>query len=139
MTRGLQFRPGTSGLVGALLLTTASVAMCTVAVAHAAGVEADRPAAVLVALTFGLGSVFGLASLVELARRQPMPKVVPTVVGVGLAAAFATAGLSPAASSYGVGPLLRLLLAAVAIALVRQTWRLWRPGGAAGPAAELSP
>jgi hypothetical protein len=138
MTRGLQFRPGPFGLVSALLLTTASVAMSTAAVAHAAGDE-DRPVAVLVALIFVLGSVFGLASVVELARRQPMPTVVPTVVGLGLAAAFATAGLSPAASSYGVGPLLRLLLAAVAIALVRQTWRLWRPrrgrrsGGRAQP------
>lgn len=139
MTRGLQFRPGTFGLVGALLLTTACLAVGTVALVHAAGDGADRPAAVLVAVTFALGSVFGLASLVELARLQPMPKVVPTVVGLGLAAAFATAGLSPSASDYGVGPLPRLLLAALAIALVRQTWRLWRPAGTAGPAAELSP
>ena len=126
-TRGLQFRPGVSGAIGALLLTTASLAMCTAAVVTALRGGQARPAAVVVAVVFALGSVFGFASLRELARRQPMPKVVPTVVGLGLAAAFATVGLSPAASTYGVGPLPRVLLAALAVALARQTWRLWRP------------
>jgi hypothetical protein len=126
MKRGLQFRPGAFGLVGALVMTTASLALCVVALAVAVGGGPDRPAAVLAAAAFALGSVFGFASLAELIRRQPMPRMVPTVVGLGLAAAFATAGLSPSASSHGVGPLARVLLAALAVALVRQSWRLWR-------------
>lgn len=125
--RGLQFRPGASGLAGALLLTTGSLGLCIAAVATAVRGGPDRPAAVLVAVVFALGSAFGLASLRELVRRQPMPRTVPTVVGLGLAGAFATAGLTPSASAYGVGPLPRVLLAGLAIALARQTWRLWRP------------
>lgn len=124
-TRGLQFRPGVSGFAGALVLTSASLTLWVAAVVTAVRGGPDRPAALLVAVVFALGSVFGVASLGELARRQPMPKAVSTVVGLGLAGAFATAGLSPAASAYGMGPLARILLAAVAIGLLRQTWRLW--------------
>ena len=124
--RGLQFRPGPGGAFGAALLTTACLGMSVAAVVTAVRGGPDRAAAALVAAVFVLGTAFGLASLRELVRRQPMPKAVPTVVGLGLAAAFATAGLSPTASAYGVGPLPRVLLAALALGLARQTWQLWR-------------
>jgi hypothetical protein len=98
--------------------------MCIAAVSTAVRGGPDRPAAVLVAVVLALGSVFGVASLGELARRQPMPKVVPAFVGLGLAGAFATAGLSSTLSPYGVGSLPRLLMVMLATGLVWQTWRL---------------
>ena len=125
--RGLQFRPGPGGMAGAALLTTACLGVCAAALVAAARSAPDRAAALLVAAVFALGTVFGAASVNELVGRRPMPKGVPTTVGLGLAAAFATAGLSPAMAGYGVGPLPRVVLVVLALALVRETWRLWRP------------
>ena len=124
--QGLQFRPNLGGFAAATALTLGSVAVSVTAGLVAVRGADQRPAALGICAFFALGTAFGVASLHELVTRKPMHRGVTCAVGTGLAAILAIASLAPGACSLGIAPLLRVVLAAVSLALVVQAVHAWR-------------